>query len=129
MQLLSCRPAHQRHLRARKALGLHFLPQLAAIGLTRCPSLTQVDTVWIEVALQAWIRRSFRKARGLELAADGRAGDVEALGNLLLQRACLMQRAYVLIAGETLRTPLLLHAYAIRVARPSQIRLRQGSGG
>src|SRR6266545_7082382 len=40
-----------------------------------------------------------------------------------------MKREYLLIASQTLRTPLLLHAVAIRVARPSQVRLRQGYGG
>jgi len=37
-----------------------------------------------------------------------------------------MQREYLLIASQTLSTPLLLHAFAIRVAHPPQIRQRQG---
>jgi hypothetical protein len=105
---------------------LHFLPQVSAIGLTRGPSFSQVGLVRLQFALKTRIRRSFRKASGLEIAADGRAGDVKAFSNLLLQCTCLMQREYLLIASQTLRTPLLLHAYAIRVARPLHVRQRQG---
>jgi hypothetical protein len=51
---------------------------------------------------------------------------VEALGYLLLLHLFRMQREHLLIARETLRPPLLLHAWAIRVAYSPEIGQRHG---
>jgi hypothetical protein len=37
-----------------------------------------------------------------------------------------MERAYLLIASQTLRTSLLLHAYAIRITRPLHVVVDSG---
>jgi hypothetical protein len=103
-----------------------LLPQLPAIGLARCPSLTQIGVVRIQFALKARIRRPFRKARDLEIAADSRAGDLQALSNLLLQCPSLMEREHLLILCQTPLPPLLLHLLAIRVACALEIWQRQG---
>jgi hypothetical protein len=99
---------------------------VAAIGLTRCPSLIQIGAIRVEFAFETRIWRPFRKAIGLQIPAYSRSGDVQALCYLLLQRSGLIECEHLLLAGKALRTPLLLLSFAIWVAHPSELRQWQG---
>jgi len=50
------------------------------------------------------------------MSTCGRPVHPQASGNLLLQRPGLIKRHHLFIASQTLCAPLLLHAFAVRVA-------------